>query len=82
MHDQLKNPKGGPHEKNENQNWPRNLILAVVNSMGTQSIHANFWENSLLGTSKLTGTIQTQYKMIKPFYFNANLFIKNNAINQ
>ena len=45
----------------------RTLILAVVNPMGTQSIHANFWKNLLLGTSKPTGTIQIQDKMIKPF---------------
>ena len=41
--------KGGTPWKCENQNGGRSLILALVNPIGTQSLHAKFQKKSLLG---------------------------------
>ena len=63
----FKKPKGGTPWNRENQNCPRPSILVVVNHTGTQSVHAKFWRNSLLGRLNTSKGIQAGGKLSIPF---------------
>ena len=63
----FKKPKGGTPWNRENQNCPRPSILVVVNHTGTQSVHAKFWRNSLLGRLNTSKGIQPGGKLNIPF---------------
>ena len=44
--------------------------------MGTQSVHANFQKNSLLGTQKSAGGIQAVGELNSPFQINQPVAFK------
>ena len=51
----------------KDQNCSRPSILVVVNHTGTQSAHAKFWRNSLLGRLNTSKGIQAGGKLSIPF---------------
>ena len=69
MNQLLQNSKGGTPWNQENQNCSRSSILAVVNPMGTQSVHVKFRKNSLLGRLKTSGAPITKTKLTMSFGF-------------